>query len=358
MSAHTCHALGCRRRCPPEYLMCGPCWATVPKRIQTLVWNAYTPGQCDGGADIRPEWHDAADKAIAAAAIRSEYFTPAQAQAWLAGQQGRAAPTDAELERELIGQIGEVAAQPIMAITVHQPWAELLALGLKDVENRGWETDYRGALAIHAGLRWVEGDVVACLDELEAVEIITRAQRPSLEIMRAHLGHVIGVGDMFDCSPADTHPSAWAIPGSWAFSIRSMRRLPDPVRVRGERGLFELQEPALLDVVTGLAMSQACDVVVERMRRGEQLDTSARPARHLDGPSRHSTPADTSSTRRSRPSDATVLISEDTPANRIELVNALEVVTSRAIVTKADALAALDELATAASRLRHELGTW
>lgn len=37
------------------------------------------------------------------------------------------------------------------ALTVRQPWASLVALGVKTVETRSWQTKYRGPLAIHAG---------------------------------------------------------------------------------------------------------------------------------------------------------------------------------------------------------------
>lgn len=36
------------------------------------------------------------------------------------------------------------------AITIHQPWATLIALGEKCFETRGWATKYRGPIAIHA----------------------------------------------------------------------------------------------------------------------------------------------------------------------------------------------------------------
>jgi hypothetical protein len=39
------------------------------------------------------------------------------------------------------------------ALTLHQPYASAVALGLKTVETRGWRTDYRGPLAIHAAAR-------------------------------------------------------------------------------------------------------------------------------------------------------------------------------------------------------------
>ena len=38
-------------------------------------------------------------------------------------------------------------------MTLHQPWASLVALGVKTIETRGWSTNYRGPLAIHAAVR-------------------------------------------------------------------------------------------------------------------------------------------------------------------------------------------------------------
>lgn len=37
------------------------------------------------------------------------------------------------------------------ALTIRQPWASLIAHGVKTIETRSWSTEYRGPLAIHAG---------------------------------------------------------------------------------------------------------------------------------------------------------------------------------------------------------------
>jgi len=37
------------------------------------------------------------------------------------------------------------------ALTIRQPWASLVATGVKTIETRSWSTKYRGPLAIHAG---------------------------------------------------------------------------------------------------------------------------------------------------------------------------------------------------------------
>lgn len=39
------------------------------------------------------------------------------------------------------------------AISLHQPWATLIAIGAKRYETRSWATNYRGPLAIHAAKR-------------------------------------------------------------------------------------------------------------------------------------------------------------------------------------------------------------
>ena len=43
-------------------------------------------------------------------------------------------------------------------LTLWQPWATLVALGVKVHETRSWSTKYRGTLAIHAAKRPVDDD--------------------------------------------------------------------------------------------------------------------------------------------------------------------------------------------------------
>lgn len=35
-------------------------------------------------------------------------------------------------------------------LSIKQPWASLIATGVKDIENRTWQTHYRGRILIHA----------------------------------------------------------------------------------------------------------------------------------------------------------------------------------------------------------------
>lgn len=52
--------------------------------------------------------------------------------------------------KPLTGAEGD-KADKMICLTMHQPWASLLVHGIKRVEGRGWNTDFRGRLWIHAG---------------------------------------------------------------------------------------------------------------------------------------------------------------------------------------------------------------
>ena len=43
-----------------------------------------------------------------------------------------------------------IEVEPMKMLTLHQPWASLVALGIKTIETRSWRTGYRGPLAIQA----------------------------------------------------------------------------------------------------------------------------------------------------------------------------------------------------------------
>lgn len=105
------------------------------------------------------------------------------------------------------------------ALTIKQPWAQLIAYGIKDIENRTRPTNYRGRIAIHAGMtvsfeRLVVGltpfqlDRVAfhnltCLDaDLAQKDLLMSPVSAWLK------SAIIGEVEIVDCVIG--HPSIWA----------------------------------------------------------------------------------------------------------------------------------------------------
>lgn len=71
MSAHHCHALGCKRSCPPAHLMCGPHWAKVPSDIQRDVYRTCRMRGDSVDATWAPWWR-ASHRAIHHVAMLDE----------------------------------------------------------------------------------------------------------------------------------------------------------------------------------------------------------------------------------------------------------------------------------------------
>jgi hypothetical protein len=78
------------------------------------------------------------------------------------------------------------------ALSIRQPWAWAIVSGLKTIENRSWQTNYRGPLLIHAAksradLRLVLPDGTAVPPELD-------------------YGCLIGSAELVDCVPIGAVP--------------------------------------------------------------------------------------------------------------------------------------------------------
>ena len=58
---HHCHALGCKRSCPPRWLMCRECWALVPAPMQAEVYRTVKLRGPDVDATWAPWWRAQAE---------------------------------------------------------------------------------------------------------------------------------------------------------------------------------------------------------------------------------------------------------------------------------------------------------
>ena len=111
----------------------------------------------------------------------------------------------------------------LKAITIHQPWADAILLGLKHYETRSWHTAYRGPIAIHASKRVFAPGEVDRVRFVHATEIVgTWLNRrygagnhpPGL----AQHGTIIAIGYLAEILPADFASIALSIPGPGCLS--------------------------------------------------------------------------------------------------------------------------------------------
>lgn len=105
-------------------------------------------------------------------------------------------------------------------LTVRQPWASLIVLGFKPVENRGWQTDYRGDVGILAG-KGIDTDERA----REAYDrhlrpIYANGLPPTPAIRALPRGGIIGVAELHDVV---TFMESWWFTGPKGLMLRKPR---------------------------------------------------------------------------------------------------------------------------------------
>lgn len=135
------------------------------------------------------------------------------------------------------------------AITIHQPWATLIALRLKVFETRGWPTKYRGPLAIHAGKK-------IDLEAYEEEPIKSMLAKYGYWADNLPTGAVIATSELKDClKSVDTWTDGYVLekgvyvyspeqefgdftPGRFAWELSNVQRLTEPITAKGQQGLW------------------------------------------------------------------------------------------------------------------------
>ena len=92
------------------------------------------------------------------------------------------------------------------AVSIKQPWASLIAHGIKDIENRTWRTHFRGRIYIHASAKDL-GSFYEFLNK-QQMEAVGNRWPSSPPVPNRHLSAIIGEVDIIDC--VINHPSIWA----------------------------------------------------------------------------------------------------------------------------------------------------
>ncbi|MDC8024895.1 ASCH domain-containing protein [Elizabethkingia anophelis] len=92
------------------------------------------------------------------------------------------------------------------ALSIKQPFASLITLGIKPIENRTWRTNFRGRTYVHASMNLPKDHwgLLSPEQYKQAMDsLIDGKLREEL-----HLGAIIGEVDIVDC--VQDHPSIWA----------------------------------------------------------------------------------------------------------------------------------------------------
>lgn len=93
------------------------------------------------------------------------------------------------------------------AVSIKQPWAYLIAAGIKDIENRTWKPHFRGRIYIHVSGK-ASGKLPDVLTNKQADFITCNVKKMPPNVKNMDYSAIIGEVDIIDC--VINHPSIWA----------------------------------------------------------------------------------------------------------------------------------------------------
>lgn len=168
-------------------------------------------------------------------------------------------------------------------LTLWQPWASLIALGLKQYETRSWDVNYRGKLAIHAAKRpfvssyglpvkdyaawttWIDslelahemgvindqsklpfshqlplGSIVAIVDLTSTLQMMDIKKIGGMVHLHPHLNIAINSVSHLERTVGDWREDRYA------WKLENVIALPEPIPYKGGQGLRKLQDPEII----------------------------------------------------------------------------------------------------------------
>jgi hypothetical protein len=133
-------------------------------------------------------------------------------------------------------------------ISLLQPWATCVVLGLKRYETRTWATRHRGTLAVHASRRFPPSLRALCRQDPLRRLLREAGFAGSSEFLT---GVILGTVEVVDCRRVEALGLVGADelalgdfrPGRWAWVLADPRPLAAAVTYRGMQGIFDLPDP-------------------------------------------------------------------------------------------------------------------
>ena len=144
----------------------------------------------------------------------------------------------------------------IKTISLYNPHALLIGLGLKLNETRSWPTKYRGLLAIHASKTMTPFLNRLCFEEPFKKPLVDAGYIKGKEwIKPLPSGAVIAVCNLVDCREITKLYRLYGLPeepdlsfgdysvGRYVWKLENPILLPEPVPVKGQRSIWKWQVP-------------------------------------------------------------------------------------------------------------------
>lgn len=128
-------------------------------------------------------------------------------------------------------------------LTIREPWASLIAQGVKQIETRSWLTRYRGELYLHAGCAPLPKNDPA----VTALLKLLRDPNPAYGqiLARCRIIDCIYMDERYIAGIQSENPTEFACgiyaPGRYAWVLGQVEPLAAPIPCKGRLGLWNYQ---------------------------------------------------------------------------------------------------------------------
>eukprot|EP01026_Neomeris_dumetosa_P000906 TRINITY_DN10217_c0_g1_i3.p3 TRINITY_DN10217_c0_g1~~TRINITY_DN10217_c0_g1_i3.p3 ORF type:complete len:196 (-),score=32.96 TRINITY_DN10217_c0_g1_i3:280-867(-) len=139
-------------------------------------------------------------------------------------------------------------------LSMHQPWASLLVYGIKRIEGRAWQTEFRGKLWIQAAQKFPEDSVITEVEQSYQQIYEIEGKPPPTFPKEYPTGVIVGSVEVVDCLRAE-QIEAWEgllesikleVSSPFGFLCEQPRIVKNPIKLRGQQKIFRLDNQRLI----------------------------------------------------------------------------------------------------------------
>ncbi|BAY87775.1 hypothetical protein NIES267_72990 (plasmid) [Calothrix parasitica NIES-267] len=146
--------------------------------------------------------------------------------------------------KEQSGNYNTTTPNTLKAISLWQPWASLIELGLKHYETRSWKTKYRGKLLICSAAKSTKEQYQQYL------KIDSEVKLPLWDETNFLRGYALAICDLVDCiditpefinqqSQIEMLCGDWQV-GRYAWKLENIQPIAKPFAVKGKQRFFDI----------------------------------------------------------------------------------------------------------------------
>lgn len=131
----------------------------------------------------------------------------------------------------------------IRGLTLHQPYASLIAVGAKTFETRRWRTQYRGLLAIHAAQKYPMDNQFLAITRpcWEALPVEDLPRGAIVAVARLQTIYTTDEVEIVVMGLTETDKAFGDYnPGRYAWKLEDVVALDKPIPCRGAQALWRL----------------------------------------------------------------------------------------------------------------------